>query len=100
MLLRVQNLSFYVWYIHFHSLSELPECRVPIAKRTDVIDQTLAMAVHPAYDCKVAIVSVTTILCLAQSPESHVYSTRKEVVENMLEAREQKQKIVSDQQSS
>ena len=69
----------------------------PIAMRTDVIDQALAMALHSAYDCKVAIVSVTMILCLAQSTESHIYVGRKEIVENMLKACEQKQKIVSEQ---
>ena len=81
------------------SLSELPECQVPLAMRTDAIDQILAMAVHPAYDCKTAIVSVAMIQCLTQSPEAHVYIARKEVVKNMLEMCELKQKIVSEQLS-
>ena len=68
--------------------------------RTDVIDQTLAIAMHPAYDCKTAIVSASMILCLAQSPGAHAYIARKEVIENMLQMCELKQKTVSDQQSS
>ena len=73
---------------------------MPLAKRTDVIDQILAMALHPAYDCQTARVSANMIQCLTQSPEAHAYIARKEVVESMLEICEQKQKIVSDQKSS
>ena len=72
---------------------------MPLAMRTDVIDQTLAIAVHPAYDCKTAIVSASMILCLAQSLEAHTYIARKEVIENMLQMCELKQKIVSEQLS-
>ena len=68
------------------SLSELPECQVALARRTDVIDQILAMALHPAYaDCKTAIESVETILNLTQSPETHTYIVRTEVLEKLLE---------------
>ena len=68
------------------SLSELPECQVALAKRTDVVDQILAMALHPAYaDCKTAIESVETILNLTQSPETHTYIVRREVLEKLLE---------------
>ena len=69
--------------------------------RADVIDQILAMAVHPAYDCSTARVSANMIQCLTQSPDAHAYIARKEVVKNMLEICEQKQKqkIVSEQSS-
>ena len=90
----------YSCYLAFYSLSELPECQVPLAMRTDVIDQTLAIAMHPAYDCKTAIVSVSMILCLAQSPGTHAYIGRKEVVEHLLQMCEMKEKIVSEQQPS
>ena len=83
--------------LFLYSLSELPECQVPLAMRTDVVDQMLAMALHPAYDCKMAVVSVTTIQSLTQSLEAHVYIARTEVVENMLEVCEQKRKIISEQ---
>ena len=68
--------------------------------RTNVINQLLAMALHPAYNCQTARVSANMIQCLTQSPEAHAYIARKEVVESMLEICEQKQKIVSNQQSS
>jgi hypothetical protein len=68
--------------------------------RTDVVDQTLAIAMHPSYDCKTAIVSASMILCLAQSPGAHAYIAKKEVIESMLKICELKQKMVSEQQSS
>ena len=82
-----------------YSLSELPECQVPLAMRTDVIEQILAMALHPAYDCHTAILSMGMIQSLTQSPEAHVYIARKEIVKNMLQICELKQKIVSEQLS-
>ena len=67
------------------SLSELPECQMPIAMRADIVDQTLAIALHPYCECRTAMVSVNVILNLIQSPETHVSIVRKEVVEKMLE---------------
>ena len=72
---------------------------MPLAMRTDVINQILAMGMHPAYDCHTARVVANMIQCLAQSQGTHVYIARKEVVENMLEVCEQKQKIISEQSS-
>ena len=68
--------------------------------RTDVIDQTLAIAMLPTCDCKTAILSANTILCLAQSPGTHAYIARKEVVEDLLQMCELKEKIISKQQPS
>ena len=67
--------------------------------RTDVIDQTLAMALHPAYDCEAANFSVGTILNLSQSPKTHPYIVSREVVEKMLEICEQRHKMLSQQAS-
>ena len=67
--------------------------------RTDVIDQTLAMALHPAYDCETAKFSVETILNLSQSPKTHPYIVSREVVEKMLEICEQRHKMLSPQAS-
>ena len=80
-----------------YSLSELPECQVPLAMRTDVIDQTLAIAMHPAYDCNTAIVSSATIQCLTQSPDAHAHVARREAVESMLQMCKLRQKMVSEQ---
>ena len=60
--------------------------------RRDVIDQLLAMALHPAYDIHTAKVSMDMMLNLTQSPETHTYIIRREVVERMLEICELKQK--------
>ena len=72
---------------------------MPLAIRTDVIDQILAMALHPTYDSKTAKVSVETILNLTQSPETHAYIVRREVVEKMLEICEQRYKMINQQLS-
>ena len=63
------------------------------------MDQILAMALHPIYDCHTAIVSAAMIVCLCQSPEAHIYIARKEVVEKMLEMCDLKQKLVDEQLS-
>ena len=66
--------------------------------RTDVIDQVLAMALHPAYDFETAEYSVYVITNLIQSPEAHTYIVRKKFVENILEILyKQKQKVISEQ---
>ena len=67
--------------------------------KTDVIDQILAIALHPTYDCKMAYVSASIFLNLTQSPEAHTYIVRREVVEKMLGMCELKQKMVSEQTS-
>lgn len=67
--------------------------------KTDVIDQVLVIALHPAYDCDIAKVSVELILNLTQSPETHAYIIRREVVETLLEICEKRHKMV-DLQSS
>ena len=69
---------------------------MPIAMRAEVIDQTLAVALHPYCECRTAMVSVNVILNLIQSPETHVSIVREEVVEKMLEI----QKIFDEQLSA
>ena len=64
--------------------------------RTDVIDQILAMALHPAYDIETAKMSVSVIINITQSPETHTYIVRKEVMEKMLEICEQKEKAANE----
>ena len=64
---------------------------------TDVIKQILAIALHPAYDCYTAKVSVETILNLTQCPETHTHIVRKEFLETMLEICEQRHKMISQQ---
>ena len=84
---------------HLYSLSELPECQVLLAKRTDVIDQVLAIALHPACACLTAAVAVSMILCLTQSPETHNFITWRDVVGKMLEICELTQKKINEQSS-
>ena len=67
--------------------------------KTDVIDQVLVIALHPAYDCDIAKVSVELILNLTQSPETHAYIIRREVVERLLEICEKRHKMVNLQSS-
>ena len=88
--------SLCCYYFYSYSLSDLPECQVPIATRTDVIDQTLAIALHPLCECRTAMVSVNVILNLIESPKAHVSIVRKEVVEKMLQIHELQQRMVEE----
>ena len=72
---------------------------MPVAMRTDVIDQILAMALHPISDCSTATVSAAMIQYISQSPETHVYIVWKKVVGKMLEICNLKQKMVTEQSS-
>ena len=69
---------------------------MPIATRAEVVDQTLAVALHPYCECRTAMVSVNVILNLIQSPKTHVSIVREEVVEKMLEI----QKMFGEQSSA
>lgn len=58
---------------------------MPLAMRTDVIDQTLTTASCSDDDFHVSLVSVNNmVMCLAQSPSAHTYLVRKKVVEDLL----------------
>ena len=82
-----------------YSLSELPECKVPLAMRTDAVDQILAVAIHPAYDSWKARVSMGLIVNLTESPEAHTYLVRRDLVENMLNVCEQRHRMIIQQSS-
>ena len=70
-----------------------------LAMKSDVMDQTLAIALNPAYDCKMAYVSASIFLNLTQSPEAHAYIVKREIIEKLLEMCELKHKMVSEQSS-
>lgn len=59
---------------------------IPLAKKSDVVDQVLAIGLHPALacDCNITIECAGFVMNLAQSPDAHPYLTRTEVVEDML----------------
>lgn len=63
------------------------------------MDQTLAIALNPAYDCRMAYVSASIFLNLTQSPEAHAYIVKREIIEKLLEMCELKHKMVSEQSS-
>ena len=65
--------------------------------RTDAIDQAMAIALHPAFDCRTALLSAMFIRCLTQSPEAHLHLVRTGVVEDMLEMCALRLKLVSEQ---
>lgn len=75
----------------FYSLSELPGNHVLLAKRLDVVDQVLAIALHPAYDCNITIQCAGLVMNLAQSTAAHPYLIRTEVIEDMLKMNKQSQ---------
>ena len=57
------------------------------------------MALHPAYDSKIAKMSVEMIFGLTQSPKTHIYCIQREIVEKMLEVCKQRHKMVIQQSS-
>lgn len=89
------NNNYYVF--RSYSFSELPECQVPLAKRTDVIDQILMMACCSHYEIIVPLVSVNMIMCLAQSPGAHPYLVRTKVIEDLLKIHTLREKISNGQ---
>ena len=72
---------------------------MPLARRRDVLDQILAIALHPSSDCETTFVSASIFINLAQSPETHTYIAGRETMEKILEMCELKQKMVSGQTS-
>ena len=87
----------YYYSLPTFSLSELPECHLPLAMRTDVIDQILAIAMHPACNCKEAKISVEMIVNLAHSLETHPYIVTREIAEKLLEVCDRRQKMITQQ---
>ena len=69
---------------------------MPLAKRTEVINQILAMALDSTFDCRVAKMSIDVIVNLTQSPETHTYIVRREIVEKILEICEQRYKMINE----
>ena len=80
-----------------YSLSELPECQVPLAMRTDIVDQTLKLACCPEYDIMTPLVSVNMIMSLANSPGAHSSLVRTEVIEDLLLIRSLREKLNDEQ---
>ena len=66
---------------------------MPLAMRTDVIDQILAMACCSHYKLITPLVSVNMIMCLAQSPGAHPYLVRTEVIEDLLKMHTLREKL-------
>ena len=84
-----------------YSLSELPDCQVPLAMKPLVIDRILEMSMHPSCNCEEAQEQMAILVYLTQSPKAHRFIVRRDVVKNMLEVCELKQKMVcSELQSS
>ena len=69
---------------------------MPIVMRTDILDQTLAIGMHPAYNCKTAKVSVGVMLNLTQTPGTHAFIIRRQGVEIVLEICEQRHKMINE----
>jgi NifU-like protein involved in Fe-S cluster formation len=73
---------------------------VPLAKRADVIDQVLEMALHPGYGCMIPLMSASIMIGLTQSPEAHAFITWKDVAEKMIEICKLRYRMVSDERQS
>ena len=70
---------------------------MPLAMRTDIIDQILAIGCCSNDDFTVTLVSVNMIMCLAQSPGAHTYLIRTNVIEDLLKICASREKVTSEQ---
>lgn len=68
------------------NLAELPECRVEIASNKEFMEQVIATMVTVAYKYIARQVALAGLLCLAYSPETHVYLTEPSMIEGIQEA--------------
>ena len=77
---------FHVSYhsLPLHSLSEVPECHLPIAQRADVLRQALDMSTSYLYTCKTSVVAVSVFICIAQSYDTHKYVATPGILERLI----------------
>ena len=84
-------------YLVHHSLSELPECQLPLAMRSDAIDQMISLAFMPITVVNTAELLALFILNLAQSPQTHPHLVKPTIVEGLLDVCDLKCKLISEQ---
>lgn len=77
-----------------YSLAELPECQLPIASRSDILKQTLHIALSPSYSCPTAALASETFLCLAHYPATHQYLASDYIISGMLKALQDRPSMV------
>lgn len=75
----------YKFVYQFYSLSELPECQMNLAQRSDVTQQALEVGLSPSHTIKTAIVSTSYLLCLAQCLEAHVHLLQPSIISRLME---------------
>ena len=70
---------------------------MPLAMRTDIIDQILGIASCSNDDFTVTLVSANMIMCLAQSTGAHPYLIRTKIIEDLLKICALREKVTSEQ---
>lgn len=81
----------------FYSLSELPECQLSLAQRSEITEQVLRVAMSTLFDCKTAIISASYLLCLAMCLSTHEHLLQPKLVSRMLEVCTMRREICDDQ---
>lgn len=71
--------------IYMSSLSEVPECQLKLAQRSDIIEQTLQVAKSPLFTFKTALVSTSYLLCLSQCSEAHQHLLQPNLVSELIQ---------------
>lgn len=82
--------------VSLYSLSELPECQVPIASRSDILRQTVHIALSPTYSCPTAALSSEVFLCLAHAPATHQHIASDYVISGMLKTLQDRASMADD----
>ena len=63
----------------------MPQCRLPIALSSEVIETLLAAMLSPTYTYTCARSGMCAMLCLSFSPSTHQYINQKVTLERVLE---------------
>ena len=66
------------------SFSELPECQLLIASQSDVVTQTVCMALSPSYPSPTKALASEVLLCLAHTPATHQFLATDFVISGIL----------------
>ena len=82
--------------ISLYSLSELPECQLPIASQPDILKQTVHIALSPSYSCPTAALSSEVFLCLAHTQATHQYLASDYVISGMLKTLQDRPNMVDN----
>ena len=67
------------------SFAEVPECQMLISSMPDVLEQLICISLSEQFSCDVAAVVVETFLLLAHNADAHLYLSKPDIIEGLLQ---------------